>query len=200
MIDVWNRCAILASVGVLCTAVAVCAWVALRDATTEAHLPAQSAAEVMRLAGGAEGAFLPGGLIKEPFDESNLASLLVDPSDDLGVVQLRGAQLRRALEKSVAIYPSPNQGFLQLAGIEATFSRSSPPERRIVAVTVGGEKLDDAKTYLIAMPGSLARGGLGYSRVWDRSQIQPRATGLTLAEMLRGKKVTSTKPHWTAVD
>jgi 2',3'-cyclic-nucleotide 2'-phosphodiesterase (5'-nucleotidase family) len=170
------------------------------DATTEAHGPSQCAAEVMRVAGRSEGAFLPGGLVKEPFDESNLASLLVDPSDDLSVVQLRGSQVRRALEKSVAIYPSPNQGFLQLAGIEATFSRSSPPEKRIVSVLVAGEKLDDAKTYLVAMPGSLARGGLGYSRIWDRSQIQPRTTGLTLAEMLRGKKVTPTKPNWTAVD
>lgn len=183
--------AIVCSLGLLAFAYAQ------RVPTVEAHSPSQAAADLMRTAAGADIAFLPTGLVKDNFDSQNLASLLVDPTDDLGVVNLRGSQVRKALEKSLAVYPQPNQGFLQISGMEVTFSRAADPERRLVSVTVGGVRLDDSKTYTVAMPGSLARGGLGYFKVWDRAQVQP-TTPRQLSQVLRGKAATSTDPRWIA--
>lgn len=164
---------------------------------TEAFGPAQAAADAMREAAGADMAFLAAGMVKSNYDPKDLSSLLQFPTDEIAIVSLKGSQIRQALERSVSLYPAPNTGFLQLSGLEASFSKSAAPEHRVTSVTVGGSKLDDFRTYTVAMPASLARGGLGYFKVWDRNAITKTLDGRTMESVLQGKAYTGSSPRWS---
>src|SRR5436853_6801881 len=78
------------------------------------HPASQAAADVIRTFAGTDGAFLAGGLVKNSFEKDNLASLLQFPTDEIVVVNLTGAELKQALERSVSLYPQPTPSFLQL--------------------------------------------------------------------------------------
>lgn len=166
------------------------------------HSPSQAAADLLlayaRENGGeANGAFLAADLVKKDFSKDDLSSLIQYPTDEIVTVKLTGTDIRQALERSVSLYPLSNPSFLQLSGIEATFSKSAPPGQRITVVTVGGSKLDDKKTYIIVMPASLARGGLGYFKIWDSSKIQKRTFAKTVADVLKGKRLVDSSPRWS---
>ncbi len=159
----------------------------------------QAAADLLREYAGADGAFIAAGLINKTFDKDNLASLIQYPTDEVVVVSLTGSEVRQALERSVSLYPLPNPSFLQLSGIEATFSKGAAIGQRIVNVTVGGVKLDDKRTYAIAMPASLAQGGSGYFKIWDSSKIAKTFKNVTVASVLKGKHAADTSPRWSVV-
>jgi 2',3'-cyclic-nucleotide 2'-phosphodiesterase (5'-nucleotidase family) len=159
---------------------------------------AQDAADAIRSAAGTDIAFLPAGLVKSGYDKDNLASLLEYPTEEVVIVGLNGAQVRAALELSVSLYPQPNKSFLQLSGVEAAFSKSAPSNKRLLSVTVNGAKLDDSRSYSVAMPSSLAKGGLGYFKVWDKSQIQSTLKGKTIEDLLRGKRSAGSVSRWSA--
>ena len=167
------------------------------DAGSEAHGPSQAAADVLRDFASADGAFLAAGLVKESVQPNDLSTLLLYPSDEVVVVSLKGSQIRHALEKAVSLYPQQNSSFLQVSGFEVTFSKSAAPGQRIVSITAGGSKLDDSRTYTIAMPTTLGRGGLGYFKIWDKSKIT-KTYDQTVESVLKGKKLTDTSPRWVA--
>ncbi len=159
---------------------------------------AQDAADVIRQAAGTDGAFLPAGLVKQSFDKENLASLLEYPTEEVVIVGMTGAQVRAALELSVSLFPQPNKSFLQLSGIEVTFNKGAASNKRVVSVSMSGSPLDNARTYTIAMPSSLAKGGLGYFKIWEKSQIQRTLTGKTIEDLLRGKRSAGSASRWSA--
>ena len=159
---------------------------------------AQDAADVLKQAAGSDAAFIPAGLVKQSFEKDNLASLLEYPTEEVVVVGLTGAQIRAALELSVSLFPQPNKSFLQLSGLEVAFNRAAPSNKRIVTVTANGAALDNAKTYTVAMPSSLAKGGLGYFKIWEKSQIQRTLTGKTIEDLLRGKRSQGSVSRWSA--
>ncbi|MBV6457628.1 MAG: hypothetical protein HONBIEJF_00743 [Fimbriimonadaceae bacterium] len=164
----------------------------------EAHLPSQAAADLLRTAARTDAAFIAAGQIKTPFDPKNLATLLQYPGDDVAIVSLKGSQIKQALERSISLYPSPSMCFLQLSGIEVTFKKDAPAESRITKVLIGGLAISEGNTYTVAMPGSLARGGMGYFKIWEKSQVKP-ATGLTTLEsILSGKDGSGGSPRWIA--
>lgn len=176
-----------------------CACLAAADtdsAETGAHKPSQAAADEIRAAAGADGAFLAAALVKKEADKDNLATLLQYPTDQIVIVKLSGAQLRQALERSVSLYPQPNTSFLQLSGMDAAFRKSAPSGSRIVSANVGGSPIDNEKSYLIAMPASLGRGGLGYFKIWDKTKIV-KTLDRTAEDILKGKKFVDTSPRWS---
>ena len=168
----------------------------LDNAETGANKASQAAADEIRSAAGTDGTFLAAALVRKDCDKDNLASLLQYPTDQIVVVNLTGALLKQALERSVSLYPQPNTSFLQLSGVEASFKKSGPSGSRITTVTVGGSPLIVGKTYSIAMPSSLGRGGLGYFKIWDKSKIV-RTLDKTAEEILKGKKFIDTSPRWS---
>jgi hypothetical protein len=169
-----------------------------RKAETEAFSPAQSAADHLRDAAGAHGAFVAAGLIKTSFQESNLATLMEYPDDEIAVVELTGALVRQAFERSISLYPQPNSSFLQISGFEVTFDPSAPANQRIRSVTENGSPLSDGTTYRIAMPIRLARGGYGYFKIWDAKKIVSTVPNTTVEKALAGKKAEDTRPRWVA--
>jgi 2',3'-cyclic-nucleotide 2'-phosphodiesterase (5'-nucleotidase family) len=159
----------------------------------------QTAADALREYAGADAAFLAAGLVNKGFDKDNLASLVQYPSDEIVVVTLTGAEIKQALERSVSLYPLPNPSFLQLSGIEATFSKSAPVGQRVVSINVAGTKLDDKRTYTVAMPASLGRGSSGYFKIWDSSKITKTFDKVTLTSLLKGKRSSDSSPRWSVV-
>jgi 2',3'-cyclic-nucleotide 2'-phosphodiesterase (5'-nucleotidase family) len=165
---------------------------------TESFGPAQVAADLIRSAARADIAFLPAGVLKSTFKSGDLAGLLEFPTDIVVVSELTGVQIRQALESSIAFYPSPNRGFLQLSGLTVTFSKTAEPNKRIVSVSLSGADLDDTKKYRVAMPGLLANGGLGYFTVWGKEQIVETLPNKNLETILKGKSGTDPQPRWHA--
>jgi len=157
-----------------------------QDVGVEPHPVAQAAADAIRDLAGADGAFIAAGLLKEGALKGDLAAIFQFPTDRIVVVELTGKEILEALERSVSSYPSSSKSFLQVSGFVVTFSASAPPERRVLEVLVDGRKLDPGATYQIAMPESLARGALGYFRIWNASKIK-RTLGNTLEQALSGK-------------
>lgn len=164
-----------------------------------AHSASQAAADVIREYAGSDGAFLAAGILKKPYQKDNLASLLQYPSQTIIVLSLTGSQVRSAFERSLSMYPQPNEAFLQISGFEVTFKKSGAPESRIVSITANGSKLEDSKSYTIAMPSTLAHGGLGYFKIWENAKTVKTLDQKTVEEVLRGKHAADTSPRWLGV-
>lgn len=169
-----------------------------RGPAVDAHLPSQAAADVLREAANADGAFLAAGLVKDSFSKDNLATLVQYPEDEVVVLALKGSQIRQAFERSISLYPQQNTSFLQVSGFEIGFDPSAAPGQRIKRVTAAGGPLDDSRTYNIAMPASLGRGGLGYFKIWDKNKIVSTLPNTTVEKVLSGKKFAETSPRWVA--
>jgi 2',3'-cyclic-nucleotide 2'-phosphodiesterase (5'-nucleotidase family) len=82
----------------------------------------------------------------------------------LQMAEIKGSVLREALEQGLSEYPEPSGGFPQVSGMSLTFDPASPPGSRITKLDVGGEPLDDDKTYTLATNDYLGTlGGDGYT-------------------------------------
>jgi 5'-nucleotidase / UDP-sugar diphosphatase len=102
---------------------------------------------------------------------ADVSRAIVFQNDPVVTLLLRGEQIKRALERSVAIYPQKNLGFLQVSGLKFTFDPGKPKESRVASVSVNGVPLDPAKNYTVGVTNSLASGAVGYFRVWEKDQI-----------------------------
>jgi len=162
------------------------------------HLASQAAADVLREAAGTDGAFIAARSVSSNVDNNNLAAMLQFPTDDIVVVKLSGRDLRAAFERSISLYPQPNSSFLQLSGFVVEFTSAGAPESRVMNVSVNGSPLDENRTYSVAMPGSLGRGGMGYFKIWDKQKIERTLPGATLESVLKGKKFVATPLRWVS--
>ncbi|MBC7287827.1 MAG: 5'-nucleotidase C-terminal domain-containing protein [Armatimonadetes bacterium] len=115
--------------------------------------------------------FKTGTIEAGPFSEADVARLLQIPSESWAVSSLRGAQIRAALERSLSRLPLPSGAFLQVSGITVVFDPSGPRDNRVKQLLVGGAPIDEAATYEVAMPLSLAKGGAGYFQIFDANNI-----------------------------
>lgn len=100
--------------------------------------------------------------------------------DNVVIVKLTGAQIRKAFENGLKLYPQKSPEFLQVSGLTVTVDPSAEKEKRIVEIRIGGSRLDDGKKYLLAMPSPLANGALGYYKIWDKAQAVDHETTKTV--------------------
>ena len=138
------------------------------------------AADALRLAAKADAALLPAGILEERELAPNANSpeavrrvLAAPPTEAVVAVKVKGKGLKAALARSLSLFPRKNRGFLQVSGLTLTFDPEGPEADRILDVRVGGKALSAEETYLVAMPESLARGGLGYFNLWDEKDAKP---------------------------
>jgi 5'-nucleotidase len=97
-----------------------------------------------------------------PLTRRDVLSLL--PFTDMVVkLEIRGADLRAALEHGLAQTDRVGGGFLQISGARVVWDPRLAPGRRIVDVSVAGKPLADDAAYTVAVPGYLVRGGDGYT-------------------------------------
>mgnify|MGYP000923189424 CR=1 FL=1 len=156
----------------------------------------QSAADVLREFTGADAAFLPSGLLNANADRADLSSLIKDATEEPVVLSLTGTDVRAAFERALSLYPGDNNAFLQISGFEVSFSRSAEPGKRVLAISRDGARISDGQTFSVAMPASLARGGFGYFRIWDRAKITRKFAGTTLTSVLKGKRASDSPSRW----
>jgi 2',3'-cyclic-nucleotide 2'-phosphodiesterase (5'-nucleotidase family) len=152
---------------------------------------AQTIVEAMRSATGAEMALLGAAFFNESatvpasgFTADDLIKALAHPDDEVVVLSLRGEQILQALERALELYPQKNNAFLQLAGAEVRFNPKAESGKRVLSVVIAGAKLEPERVYKVATTAPMARGALGYFRVWSRDQIT-QSTGRTIAEIVR---------------
>ena len=171
---------------------------------------AQKIVEAMRSATGAEMALLGAAFFNESasvpvtgFTADDLIKSLAHPDDEVVVLSLRGEQILQALERALELYPQKNNAFLQLAGVEVRFNPKAEPGKRVVSVIVAGAKVELERVYQVATTAPMARGALGYFRVWSRDQIT-QSTGRTVAEVVRDyckwQRSLLSQPTWRASD
>lgn len=181
-----------------CFVAALLAGAAWAGVGNEAHGPSQNIADRLREAAGAEIGLIAAGMIREDGTASDLSTYLRFKTDEIAVMDLKGSQIRAALEKSVTLYPDPYDSFLQVSNLEVSFNKKGMPESRITGVTVEGEKLNESRTYTVAMPATMARGVLGFFKVWKKEQIKRTLAGVTMESLLAGKAAKEVPSRWKA--
>jgi 5'-nucleotidase len=126
-------------------------------------------------------------------------------SDVVLKLELRGRQVREALEHGLAQTDRAGGGFLQIAGARIVWDPRRPRGERLVTAVVGERPLADDTVYTVAVPSYLARGGDGF-RVFAQTRVlvgdtsapqllqivlQAIAARGTIAPALDGRIVTS---------
>lgn len=113
-----------------------------------------------------------------------LEGALLYPDERIVLVEMSGEMLLAALERSVSVLPQPSTGFLQVSGLAIRFRSEGTAGQRVESVRVGSGSLRNATTYRVAMPNSLAKGSLGYFRIFNG--LEPVRTGPALDEAVVG--------------
>ncbi|TJX14387.1 LysM peptidoglycan-binding domain-containing protein [Tissierella creatinini] len=123
--------------------------------------------DAMRKSTGADIAFTNGGGIRASINEGDITYEEIITSfpftNTLAVIEVTGAELKAALEHGVDLYPEQAGHFPHVSGMKYKFDAGKPIGSRIVEVFVGGEALDEAKTYKMVTNDFLAAGGDGYT-------------------------------------
>jgi 5'-nucleotidase len=99
-------------------------------------------------------------------------------------LELTGASLLAALERSVSAYPQETGGFLQVSGLTLAFDPTRPAGERIVRLTVSGVPVDPERRYTVVTNNYLAQGGDGYEMLKAGRVLVGAQDGPDLAETL----------------
>lgn len=89
-----------------------------------------------------------------------------DDSDTVVVLNLTGAQLVKALERSISRAPQPFEGFLQVSGLTVKAGGKT-----VSLLGPDGAAIQAGTKYRVATTRPVAGGSLGYYQVWDKSAI-----------------------------
>jgi 2',3'-cyclic-nucleotide 2'-phosphodiesterase (5'-nucleotidase family) len=136
-------------------------------------------ADAVRSNGGADIAFVPSSELRPTvvpagdIDSGQIVAALRAPSDDsdtVVVLRLTGAQIRKALDRSVSRTPSPYEGFLQVSGLTFNITQTDGVNK-VGDISVGGNAIGPIRVYTVAMPHMLSDGALGYFEVWGKGDV-----------------------------
>ncbi|TDF92800.1 bifunctional metallophosphatase/5'-nucleotidase [Paenibacillus piri] len=97
------------------------------------------------------------------------------------VLEAKGSELEAALENGVSQVESGAGRFPQVSGLTFAWNPSKPAGSRVAEVKIGGQPLDENKTYRIATNDFMAVGGDGYDMFKDKKAYN---TGITLYELI----------------
>jgi 5'-nucleotidase / UDP-sugar diphosphatase len=89
------------------------------------------------------------------------------------VIEISGAELRRAIENGLSLLPNPAGRFPQVSGLTIEADPSRPAGSRITSIKVGNAPLDETRTYRVATNDFMSRGGDGYTMFRDAKPILP---------------------------
>ncbi len=125
--------------------------------------------DVLRERLGTDVALVNGGAIRTnrtvpagPLTRRDVHALL--PFTDVVMkLEMRGRDVRAALEHGLAQTDREGGGFLQISGIRLVWNPQRAAGQRVVSATVGGRALEDEAIYSVAVPSYLVRGGDGYT-------------------------------------
>ena len=147
-------------------------------------------ADIIRERLGSDVAVVNGGAIRTnrtvppgPLTKRDVHSLL--PFTDVVLkLEMRGRDLRAALEHGLAQADREGGGFLQLSGVRLVWDPGLPVGRRIVHASVGNRPLADDAAYTVAVPSYLVRGGDGFTAFARAAIIIGGTSGPQVAQLV----------------
>lgn len=99
-------------------------------------------------------------------------------------IELTGAQLVAALEHGVSRLPARSGQFPQVSGVTFRVLLSQPAGSRVRDVRIGGQPLDPARNYTLALQDYLLRGGDGYEMFGaNRVLVAPESAALMITSI-----------------
>jgi len=99
-------------------------------------------------------------------------------------LELRGRDLRAALEHGLAQTDRLGGGFLQVSGIRFAWDPKREPGQRVVSAAVGGQPMQDDAIYTIAVPSYLVRGGDGFTAFARGRVLVDETSGPQVAQIV----------------
>lgn len=118
-----------------------------------------------------------------PLTKRDVHSLL--PFTDVVMkLELRGRDLRAALEHGLAQTDREGGGFLQVSGVRLVWDPRLAAGQRVVSVAVGGRALEDETIYSVAVPSYLVRGGDGYTAFGRGKILISESSGPQVAQIV----------------
>ncbi len=91
----------------------------------------------------------------------------------LVTVEVKGSDLRQALENGLSRLPNAAGRFPQVSGLRIEYDPRQPPGSRILSIAAGGAPLDPDKVYRVATNDFMARGGDGYTAFAANDPLLP---------------------------
>ncbi|WP_051531042.1 5'-nucleotidase C-terminal domain-containing protein [Clostridiisalibacter paucivorans] len=76
--------------------------------------------------------------------------------------EIKGEDIKNAIEYGVKAYPETNGGFPQVSGLTYEFNPDKPEGQKVLNIKVNGRELDNNKMYVVATNDFMAAGGDGY--------------------------------------
>jgi 5'-nucleotidase / UDP-sugar diphosphatase len=137
-------------------------------------------ADAMRAGTHADAAVINGGGIRAGKDYAAGARITYGDvlaelpfNNRIVVVEIGGADLRRAMENGLSLLPLASGRFPQVSGIAVEFDMARMPGDRITTMRVDGAPLDPGRSYRVALLDYLARGGDDYAMFASAKRITP---------------------------
>ena len=134
----------------------------------------QLVADAMLDATGAEVALTNGGGIRASIEAGDITKNHIVTSFPFGnylvTKEVKGKDIKAALEHGLSKYPEQNGGFPHVAGITFTFNTANPAGSRVSDLMIGGSPVDMEKAYLFVTNDFMAAGGDDYT------MLKPYAT------------------------
>jgi 5'-nucleotidase / UDP-sugar diphosphatase len=115
------------------------------------------------------------------------------------MVAAQGRVVLAALNHGVSKLPASAGQFPQVSGLTMTVDAKRPPGDRVTDVRVAGQPLDANKTYTIAIPDFVLRGGDGYTMFADQRILTPPESGELMVTVLE-KYVTTARELGPQID
>lgn len=120
---------------------------------------------------GAEVAMMNGGGIRASIEAGEITKgdvITVLPFGNYIVIkEVKGADLKAALENGASAYPDPKGAFPHVGGMSYKIDPESPPGNRVYDIFAAGEPLDLNRTYSLATNDFMAAGGDEYTMFAD---------------------------------
>jgi 5'-nucleotidase / UDP-sugar diphosphatase len=145
-------------------------------------------ADVIRTATGADVAILNGGGFRANREYKPGATLTrrdilseMPFGNTTVMIELSGADLKKALENGFSQVERPSGRFPQISGMNVVVDRTKPAGSRVVSVTVDGQPLDEARLYRVATNNFMLRGGDGYAVFAPAKRLIGETDGKLLA-------------------
>ena len=99
------------------------------------------------------------------------------------LLRVSGATIRAALENGVSRLMGDGR-FPQVSGLRFRYDPEAPPGMRVLAVTIGDEPLDPARSYTLATNDFLANGGDDYTMLTEAEVLVDPQSSPVLAELV----------------
>ena len=148
-------------------------------------------ADVMRKTSGADVALINGGAIRgnqlyQPGQKLSLKDIITElPFDNKTVVlEISGANLRKALENAISLTGKDSGRFGQISGLRIIIAKEPQGDIKLLSAEINGKPLEDARSYKLATTDFLASGKDGYDILVQCKRIVSDVEGPLLSTLI----------------